>query len=115
MIPAISAMNAALSELQTLAAAATEPSGSSLGATALSGGTPAEGSFAGALRAALDRLDGTVATADHLAKASAGGDRDIALSDVMVSMEQANLAMQMAANVRDKVTAAYTNIMNMPV
>ncbi len=115
MIPAIGAMSAALSELQTLAAAATEPSGAPAGVAGSSGGTPAEGSFAGALHAALDRLDGTVATADHLAKASAAGDRDISLSDVMVSMEQANLAMQMAANVRDKVSAAYTNIMNMPV
>jgi flagellar hook-basal body complex protein FliE len=33
----------------------------------------------------------------------------------MVSLEQANLALQLAANVRDKVVAAYTNIMNMQV
>ena len=40
---------------------------------------------------------------------------DIPLSDVMVSLEQANLSMQMAANVRDKVVAAYSNVMNMQV
>ena len=33
----------------------------------------------------------------------------------MVSLEQANLALQMAAGVRDKVVAAYSNVMNMPV
>ena len=33
----------------------------------------------------------------------------------MISFEQAGLALQMAATVRDKVLAAYTDIMNMPV
>ena len=33
----------------------------------------------------------------------------------MVSLEEANLALQGAAAVRDKVVAAYNNVMNMPV
>jgi flagellar hook-basal body complex protein FliE len=33
----------------------------------------------------------------------------------MVSLEQANLALQMASGIRDKVVSAYTNIMNMQV
>jgi flagellar hook-basal body complex protein FliE len=115
MIAPIDAMASALSELQSLAGKASQPPGLQPDAGAAGSDGAAGASFATVLRSALSRLDGTVATADHLAKASAAGDRDISLSDVMVSMEQANLAMQMAANVRDKVSAAYTNIMNMPV
>jgi flagellar hook-basal body complex protein FliE len=114
MVDAIGAVISALPNLQSATA--------SIGSAAPLGGaaTPAAGaadgaSFAATLRSALDRLDGTVASADHLAKASAGGNHDIPLSDVMVSLEQANLAMQMAANVRDKIVSAYTSIMNMPV
>jgi flagellar hook-basal body complex protein FliE len=67
------------------------------------------------LKAAIGQVDGTVASANASAKSFAGGNHDIPLSDVMVSLEQANLALQVAANVRDKVVAAYTNIMNMQV
>jgi flagellar hook-basal body complex protein FliE len=115
MIEAVGAMTAALSELQSLATAASGPVGGAPQSATTLGADSAGASFAATLRTALDRLDGAVASADRLAKASAGGDHDIPLSDVMVSMEQANLAMQMAAGVRDKVVAAYTNIMNMPV
>ena len=33
----------------------------------------------------------------------------------MISLEQSNLALQLAANIRDKVAAAYSNVMNMAV
>ena len=68
-----------------------------------------------ALKSAFDRVNDAVATADGKAKAFASGDQSISLSDVMISLEQANLALQAAAAVRDKVIAAYTNVMNMPV
>ena len=41
------------------------------------------------------------------------GNHDIPISDVMISLEQANIAFQMASAVRDKVVAAYTSVMNM--
>ena len=58
---------------------------------------------------------GAIATANEKAKAFASGNQDVSLSDVMISLEQANLALQAAAAVRDKMIAAYTNVMNMPV
>jgi flagellar hook-basal body complex protein FliE len=81
----------------------------------VSGLGPSSTSFLETLTNALGRADGAIASATSAAKAFAGGDRDISLSDVMVSLEQANLALQTAATIRDKVTAAYSNIMNMQV
>jgi len=114
MIEAIAAMSAALSDLQSLASAAIAPSGDPV----ISDVAPADGaapSFMQTLQNAVDRVDGSIATADASAKAFSAGDQNIPLSDVMVSLEQANLALQMASGVRDKVVAAYSNIMNMQV
>jgi flagellar hook-basal body complex protein FliE len=67
------------------------------------------------LQSALGQVDGSISQANATATAFSAGDQNIPLSDVMVSLEQANLALQMASGVRDKVVAAYTNIMNMQV
>lgn len=118
MIDPISAMNLALSELQTLASAASAPSPAQLLPDAVGGADQtgaAAPSFSHALRAALGRLDDTIVHANTQAKSFAAGDQTIPLSDVMVSLEQANLAIQMATGVRDKVVAAYSNVMNMQV
>ena len=122
MIDPIAAMNAALNDLQSLAGAAAAPPSSQLlpnpvgGADVATGAaTGAAPSFSQALHSALGRLDDTLAHANTQAKAFAAGDQSIPLSDVMVSLEQANLALQMAAGVRDKVVAAYSNVMNMQV
>jgi flagellar hook-basal body complex protein FliE len=115
MIEATAALGAALSELQSLAGAATS-SFSSSSVTDITGAADSSSpSFAQALHSALGSLDSAVATANSNAHGFASGDQSIPLSDVMVSMEQANLAMQMASGVRDKVVAAYSNIMNMQV
>jgi flagellar hook-basal body complex protein FliE len=113
MIEALSAIAQTLGDLAS-AASSTSPSGPPDSLVPDVGGSGAT-SFSSTLKGALDRLDGTIASANNTAKAFAAGNRDIPLSDVMVSMEQANLALQMAANVRDKVVAAYSNVMNMAV
>lgn len=111
MIEALSAIASALADLQSVAGGITAPSAADPAAAV----APSDTSFAAALRGALDRLDGTVASANGAARAFAAGDREIPLSDVMVSLEQANLSMQLAANVRDKVVGAYSSIMNMQI
>jgi flagellar hook-basal body complex protein FliE len=115
MIEAIAAMSAALSDLVSMAGAASAPSSASLvpDPTTIDGASAP--SFMETLQNALNGVDNTVATADTNAAAFSAGDKSIPLSDVMVSLEQANLAMQMASGVRDKVVSAYTNIMNMQV
>ena len=115
MIEAISAMNAVLSELQSLAGAASAPASDQLAPAAADASDAAAPTFSQALQSALGRVDDTIAQADTQAKAFASGAQHIPLSDVMVSLEQANLALQMASGVRDKVVAAYSNIMNMQV
>lgn len=102
-------MQGILAELASLATAATAPEQATLQPAQA---TSAGASFSDLFTAAIGRLDGDVAAANATAKAFATGD-DVPLSDVMVSLEQANLALQMAGNVRDKVTAAYANVMNM--
>jgi flagellar hook-basal body complex protein FliE len=113
MIEALSAIAQTLSDLAS-AASSTAPSGPP-DSVVQGAGDSAATSFSSTLKGALDRIDGTIASASNAAKAFAAGDKDIPLSDVMVSMEQANLALQMAANVRDKVVAAYSNVMSMQV
>lgn len=110
MVEAIGAMQAILSELTSLADAASAPdTAASPAASPASGGT----SFAALFDAAISRLDGNVSDASAKAEGFASGSGDIPLSDVMVSLEEANLALQTASNVRDKVTAAYSSVMSM--
>lgn len=115
MTDPISAMAAAASDMRALAAGASAPALTvptpAAGVVGASGG----GSFLTALNTALNRADSTIASAGGAAKAFAAGDRNISLSDVMVSLEEANLALQTAATVRDKVASAYTTIMNMQI
>jgi flagellar hook-basal body complex protein FliE len=115
MIEAITAMSAILDELQSLAGAASAPSAADLVSDPAKADVGAAPSFSQALQGALGRVNDTIAHANASAQAFSAGDQNIPLSDVMVSLEQANLALQMASGVRDKVVAAYTNIMNMQV
>jgi len=77
-------------------------------------GAPAV-AFSDTLNTALKRVDDAISSANDKATAFAAGNQDVSLSDVMISLEQANLALQAAAAVREKIVAAYTNVMNMPV
>jgi flagellar hook-basal body complex protein FliE len=112
MIEAIAAMNAALSELTSHAGAAAAPDAAR---PVLDPGAAASPSFMDALKSALNSVDSAIASANGSAHAFAAGDKDIPLSDVMVSLEQANLALQMASGVRDKVVSAYSTVMNMQI
>lgn len=112
MTGAIPAMDAVVSAMNVLATAASAPLPQLSAAAVPDAGQP---SFSDLFSAAMGRLDGSVATAETGAASFASGKGDLPLSDVMISLEQAGLALQMAANVRDKVLAAYTDIMNMPV
>jgi flagellar hook-basal body complex protein FliE len=118
MIPIITAVAGVLSALSSISSMSSAPApdpvdSATSGAQGVSGAQGA--SFSEALNTAINRLDNAISSASDKAKAFAAGSPDVSLSDVMVSLEQANLALQAAANVRDKIVAAYTNVMNMPV
>ena len=112
MTGAIPAMDAVASAMNALATAASAPLPQVPAPTEPGAGQP---SFSNLFSAALDRLDSSVAAAGAETRSFASGNQDIPLSDVMISLEGAGLALQMAAGVRDEVLAAYTDIMNMPV
>lgn len=109
MIDAIGALNAAVAGLQATAASTIG------GASPAPASEGSAGSFGHALQQAIGRLDGSITSADAAARSFASGNHDIPISDVMISLEQANLALQMAATVRDKVVAAYSSVMNMQI
>jgi flagellar hook-basal body complex protein FliE len=115
MIPIITAVAGVLSALSSISNLESSP----VPATAEPSEPGAAGAsgvaFSDALNAALSRVDNAIASANEKAKAFASGDQDVSLSDVMISLEQASLALQAASAVRDKIVAAYTNVMNMPV
>jgi flagellar hook-basal body complex protein FliE len=115
MIEALEAINSVLADLQSLAGAASAPPSSQLIPDASASDGAAAPTFSQALRGALERVDGTISNANAMSAAFSSGDKSIPLSDAMVSLEQANLALQMASGVRDKVVAAYTTVMNMQI
>ena len=101
-------MSAMLSDLQGLAGLAGAVPSPAAGIAA-----PAASSFVETLKDAVSRVDGQIATSQDKTQQFAAGDKNVSLSDVMISVEQANLAFQTAATVRDRVVEAYQTIMNM--
>ena len=77
-------------------------------------GAEASGGFAGELKKSLDRISDTQQNAYSQAEAFELGKPGVALNDVMVDMQKANIGFQMGLQVRNRVVAAYQEIMNMP-
>lgn len=71
--------------------------------------------FAAALRASLDQVNGAQQKAEQLGQRFALGDDSVNLSDVMISMQKANISFQGTVQVRNKLVSAYQDIMNMQV
>jgi flagellar hook-basal body complex protein FliE len=72
------------------------------------------GGFAGELKKSLDRISDTQQNAYGQAEAFELGKPGVALNDVMIDMQKANIGFQMGLQVRNRVVAAYQEIMNMP-
>jgi flagellar hook-basal body complex protein FliE len=115
MIPLITAVAGVLSLISSISTLASVPVPAVPDPAEPAAGNASTASFSEALNGAINRLDDTVASANDKAKTFASGDQNVSLSDVMVSLEQADLALQTATAVREKIIAAYTNVMNMPV
>ena len=100
-----SSIQAVLQQMRTLAKA-------SAPATAADGAAPV-GGFAGELQKSLGRISETQQKAYAQAEAFELGKPGVALNDVMVDLQKANISFQMGVQVRNKVVAAYQEIMNM--
>lgn len=74
-----------------------------------------EVSFAGELRAALGRINEVQQSARNEAQKFAMDVPGVSLNDVMVDLQKANISLQMGIQVRNKLVAAYQDIMAMQV
>jgi flagellar hook-basal body complex protein FliE len=71
--------------------------------------------FADALQNTLAEVSAAQKSAGDMGKAFTSGDDRVSLSDVMVSMQKASIGFQATVQVRNKVVAAYQEMMNMQV
>ena len=85
------------------------------GAESLSRANNVPGEFAGLLHQALNTLSEHYQTAQNKAEAFEAGMPGMSLNDVMIDQQKAALSLQLGVQVRNKLVAAYTDIMNMSV
>lgn len=71
--------------------------------------------FASVLRSSLDGVAKVQNEATTMKQAFVLGDDKVSLSDTMIAMQKASIALQTTVQVRNKVVAAYNDIMNMQV
>jgi len=71
--------------------------------------------FASVLKSSLDGVAQAQTQATSLQNAFVLGDDKVSLSDTMIAMQKANISLQATVQVRNKVVAAYNDIMNMQV
>ena len=86
-----------------------------VGAAAAEKGSAAAPDFAKALKASIESVDAAQKSSTALAQRFQLGDSTVSLEETMVSMAKANISFQQMIQVRNKVIAAYHDIMNMPV
>lgn len=71
--------------------------------------------FAALVKNALQGVNDTQQRAERLAQAFELGDPKVSLPDVMVQLQKANLSFQAITQVRNKIVAAYQEVMNMQI
>lgn len=87
-------------------------------AAAASGHKPEAGAkadFGQVLKASLDQVNQAQQNADQLARRFSLGDPAVELHEVMIALQKANISFQAAVQVRNKLVAAYQDIMNMQI
>lgn len=76
---------------------------------------PAEGGFASVLKTAIHEVNGAQNDAVSLQKSFALGDPNVELSSVMLAGAKAQVQFKAMTEVRNRLVAAYQDIMNMPL
>lgn len=71
--------------------------------------------FQSALKSSLDQVNQTQLQAQSMGERFALGDKSVSLSDTMIAMQKSTIALQQTVQVRNKLVAAYQEIMNMGV
>ena len=102
----IASIESVLQQMRALTQAGDRP--------ATAGGEVAGGGFAGELKKSLDRISDSQQQAYGQAQAFELGKPGVSLNDVMVDSAKAGIGFQTGLQVRNKVVAAYQEVMNMP-
>lgn len=76
---------------------------------------PAEAGFASELKTAIGKISENQQTARTLAQNFELGVPGVGLNDVMVNMQKSSVSLQLGIQVRNKLVAAYQDVMNMGV
>jgi len=111
-------MDSLLSKLQAAREAASRlPATAAAGKAAGTGGASAAKTvdFASLLAKSVDRVDQAQRTAGAMAEQFQLGTGNVSLEDTMVALQKANISFQAMVQVRNKVVAAYNDIMNMQI
>ncbi len=74
-----------------------------------------ESSFTAMLKSALDEVNQTQRRANEMSTAFETGASDADIAEVMLAMQKASLSFQAVTQVRNKLVAAYQEIMNMQI
>lgn len=101
--------------LGQLRAAARTMSAREVGMEQAAPGAAAKPGFATALKESLDRVNASQAQAQELGRQFAMGDDKVSLSDVMIASQKASIQFQATVQVRNKMVAAYQDIMSMSI
>ena len=84
-------------------------------AGAVPGAAPGAPSFASVLRSGLESVNAAQMRSGEAQRAFERGDPGVDLPQVMIDMQKASIAFRGAVEVRNRMVAAYQEIMNMPV
>jgi flagellar hook-basal body complex protein FliE len=98
-----------------LKAAATRGAGEAAAPIGAGEAPAAKVSFSDALKSSLDQVSSSQIKSDEMGKSFAMGDDKVSLSDVMISMQKSSIEFQATVQVRNKLVAAYHEMMNMQV
>ncbi len=71
--------------------------------------------FAALLKQSIDGVNETQQTAKKMSAGFETGESDASLAEVMVSLQKASVSFQAMVQVRNKLTDAYKEVMNMPM
>lgn len=103
-----------LAQIRNLQAQAASHASSRATAPAAAPATGA-GSFASALKSAVGEVNSAQQDASRLQQSFALGDRSTELSSVMLATAKAQVQFKAMTEVRNRLVAAYQDIMNMPL
>jgi len=91
------------------------PSSAVGGSTASGDASKPSVDFGSVLKSSLDRVDASQQKAESISRSFEMGNNDVDLHDVMLSLQKANIDMQTAVQVRNKLVSAYQSIMSMSI